>query len=243
MVHPVIRVVCFLVLAGFVAFGGVYDLALGFTIVVSVILFKRLQSLELSIRIIRRMRWLFLSILVVYLWFTPGKPLVSSVHPMMPTVEGMQMGLLRVFSLILIVLAVNYFVSAIARNKLVEAIMWLLYPINWFGIDHKQIALRIALVLELIPRVQHIVLDMKQQYVENISSNGLKDKAQRRNVVVVRVVSASQLVEQLFERVVSEAVKMPSEQIAISIASRPPMLQWFLPIGLTTLFWAFRYYM
>jgi len=240
MIHPVIRVVCFLVLAGFIAFGGVYDVAIGFLIVLSIILVRRLQSLELSIRVIKRMRWLFLSILFVYLWFTPGKPLFTSMHSLFPTIEGMQTGLLRIFSLVLIILAVNYFVSTIARNKLVGAIVWLLYPLNWIGVDHKRIALRIALVLELIPRVQNIVLDIKQQYTVNKSTDDITNGDRRRNVVIVRLASASLLVEQLFQRVVDEAVKMPPERIAISVASRPPALQWILPIGIVMMFWMFH---
>ena len=146
--HPVIRIVSFLILAGFVAFGGIYEIALGFVLVLSVILYRRLQSIELSTRIIKRMRWLFLSILIVYLWFTPGEPLLPIESDFMPTLQGLQTGLLRVFSLILIIFAVNYFISTIARHRLVQAIIWLLYPLNWIAIDTRQLALRIALTLE-----------------------------------------------------------------------------------------------
>lgn len=240
MIHPVIRVVCFLVLAAFVAFGGVYDLALGFLIILGVILFKRLQSLELSIRIIKRMKWLFLSILVIYLWFTPGDPLFSLPYAGIPTLQGMQTGLLRVASLILIILAVNYFVSAIARNKLVEAIVWLLYPLNWFRIDHKLLALRIALVLELIPKVQHIVLETRQQYESERPGDREEETKQHSRLIFSRVVSVSYLVERLFERVVNEAFNMQPERIPISFQSRPPFMQWLLPLVIAIMFFWLR---
>ena len=139
--------------------------------------------------------------------------------------------------------AVNYFVSAIARNRLVEAIVWLLYPLNWFGIDRKLIALRIALVLELIPRVQNIVLDIKQQYVEEKGQRREVEEGRPGNILMNRLTSASQLVEQLFERVVVQATRMPSEQISISVASSPPVLQWCLPAGIAALFWGSHYYL
>lgn len=236
MIHPVIRVICFLILSGFVAFGGLYELLLGLVVVSSVILIKRFQSLELSLRIIKRMKWFFLSILIVYLWFTPGVPVIDVAMPGIPTIEGLSTGSLRVMSLVLIIFAVNYFVSAIAREKLVEAIVWILYPINWIGIDSRTVALRIALVLELLPRVQNIVLDVKQGYQEQKSDNSVTTG---QNKIIAKLSAASRLVEQLFVRVVDEAVEMPHEKVSIAVSSNPPIIQWGVPILLTTMFlWA-----
>jgi len=237
--HPVIRIVCFLILAGFVAFGGVYELALGFVIVLSVVLFRRLKSIELTVRILKRMRWLFLSILIVYLWFTPGEPIIPIPSDYVPTVEGLKTGLLRVFSLVLIIFAVNYFISSIARNRLVEAIVWLLYPLNWLGIDSRQLALRIALTLELIPRVQQIVLELKQHFVDvDVDKERLRTSALPS--VLNRVTMASQLLELLFERIVDEAVKMPTEKIDVSTMQNPQILQWSVPVLLAGLFWGIK---
>lgn len=234
--HPVIRIICFLVLAGFVAFGGRYELALGFLVVLGVILAKRLQSIELSLRIIKRMRWLFLSILVVYLWFTPGQPLIPYPHVLVPSVEGLRTGLLRVFTLVLIILAVNYFVAAIARSKLVEAITWLLYPLNWIAIDNRLLALRIALTLELIPRVQQIVLDMKQIYLSEKSNTASQNRLSIAGRTIARLASISRLVEILFERVIDAAINMPEEALSIDTKNRPPLLQWLIPLLLASLF-------
>lgn len=238
--HPVIRIVSFLILAGFVAFGGRNELALGFVIVLGLILLKRLQSIELSIRIVKRMRWLFLSILIIYLWFTPGKPVIPYWHEFVPTWEGLQTGLLRVSNLILIILAVNYFVSAIARDQLVQAITWLSYPLNWIGIDNKLLALRIALTLELIPKVQHIVLDMKQHYFDEIArlkSQQLVIGARLKS----RLSSISRVVEILFERVVDNALHMTVEPLNVGTLRRPPVVQWLVPICLLALFLGIQY--
>ena len=237
--HPVIRIVSFLILAGYVAFGGLYELALGFVIVLSVVLFKRLQSIELTVRILRRMRWLFLSILIVYLWFTPGEPIIPTTASYIPTVEGLKTGLLRVFSLVLIIFAVNYFISSIARNRLVEAIVWLLYPLNWIGIDSRQLALRIALTLELIPRVQQIVLDLKQHHLD-AKKEQLHQSGVSKSLVLSRVTMVSYLMELLFERVVDEAIKMPSEKIEVGTMRSPHIIQWSIPLLLTGSFWGLQ---
>jgi len=237
MVHPVIRILCFLVFAGFVAFGGMNDLLLGYLLVLTVVLVKRLPSLELSLRTIKRMRWLFLSILVIYFWFTPGQPVLGGGYPYLPSVQGVQMGILRVSSLILIVLALNVFVSTIARQRLVEAIIWLFNPVSRLGLDCRSLAVRIALILELIPQVQQIVVDMKLQYGTDGSDQISNEYLHWRKRIVSRIVEISRLVELLFERIVNEAVNMHSETFAISTLSAPPLLQWGLPLSVAVLFW------
>ncbi|MCI0505375.1 MAG: energy-coupling factor transporter transmembrane protein EcfT [Gammaproteobacteria bacterium] len=240
--HPVIRIVSFLILAGFVAFGGLYELAAGFVLVLSVVLYRRLQSFELSTRIIKRMRWLFLSILIVYLWFTPGEPILPFASAFIPTFQGLQSGMLRVFSLILIIFAVNYFIATIARNSLVEAIVWLLYPLHWFGIETGQLALRIALTLELIPRTQQLVLDIKQHYVDaRINSNQPKRAAVRKSLVLSRLVMISHLLEMLFERTIYEADRMPPEKIVVDTMQKPPLSQWVVPVMIAGAFWGIQY--
>ena len=240
--HPVIRIVSFLILAGYVAFGGKYEIALGFVLVLSVVLYRRLQSIELSTRIIKRMRWLFLSILVVYLWFTPGEPILPVESALMPTLEGLQTGLLRVLSLVLIIFAVNYFISSIARNRLVEAIVWLLYPLNWITVDTRQLALRIALTLELIPRVQQIVLDVKQHYVDaQQNMDQSRQVTVKKSLILSRLAMISRLLEMLFERTIDEAVKMPSEKIPVDTMQTPPILQWLVPVMIAGMFWAMQF--
>ena len=237
VIHPVIRIISFLVLAAFVAFGGLNEILTGFLLVFVIMLIKRLQSMEVSLRIIKRMKWLFLSILVIYFWFTPGKSIIGNSVPYLPTIQGVQMGILRVLSLILIIFALNYFVSAIARNRLVEAIIWLLNPLSRIGFDCRALAIRIALVLELIPRVQQIVLDLKQTYKAESSVVINKEQLKWHHVVSSRITAISRMIELLFENVVSEALHMRSESISISLMSAPPLLQWSLPIAVLILFW------
>lgn len=234
--HPVIRIICFLILSAFVVFGGLYELALGLLIVLGVVIVRRFQSVELSLRIIRRMKWFFLSILIVYLWFTPGSPFMGIDVTGMPTEEGLKTGALRVLSLALIIFAVNYFVTTIARIKLVEAIIWLLYPMRWAGIDNRTIALRIAMVLEFLPRVQQMVLDVKQDYLHTPSESNDGKLETRKRKLKEKLSVAGLLVEQLFVRVVDEAVRTPHETINLAQASHPPLIQWIFPVLLSALF-------
>ena len=91
-------------------------------------------------------------------------------------------------------------------------------------------------MLELIPKVQNIVLNVKQDYQEQKLDSLIKTK---QNKIVAKLAAASRLVEQLFVRVLDEAVEMPHEKISIAVSSNPPIIQWGVPILLITLFlWA-----
>lgn len=182
------------------------------------------------------MKWFFLSILVVYLWFTPGSPLFGLDIPVVPTVEGVRSGLLRVMSLVLVIFAVNYFVTAIARTKLVDAVVWLLYPINWLGINTTTIALRIALALEIIPKVQQIVLSARQDFQDHNMDSVENQYINQKNIVWNKLSAASRIVERLFVRVVDEAMNMQHERITLGENANPPLLQWGIPLTMLVLF-------
>ena len=67
--HPRIRLVSFLIFAAFVAVVKPWPL-------------------------LKRMRWLFLSLLILYLWFTPGQPLLPT-FSRTPTLELLVLSNLR----------------------------------------------------------------------------------------------------------------------------------------------------
>ena len=235
--HPVIRIILFIILAGFVAFGDSRQLLLAFLLLFLALASSRFQSLQLSVRFLKRMRWFFVSILIIYLWFTPGRPLIGEGAAYMPSIEGLQTGALRICSLILIVLAVNYFVSMIARNPLVAAIVWLLSPLKLIGIDHKIIALRMVLTLELIPKVQGIVMDvanLEHSTAERKFSNSSFRQFGKK--LLVRLSSIGGTMEKVFEQILREATTMESKVIDIKSIHRPPVYQWFYPLMLYGVF-------
>src|SRR3569623_569741 len=70
--HPVIRLVCFMMLSLALAVGGWLHLLLG--ALVAAVLFARAGAAAwvTIMPMMRRMRWLWLSLVVIYFWFTPG---------------------------------------------------------------------------------------------------------------------------------------------------------------------------
>jgi hypothetical protein len=163
------------------------------------------------------MRWLFLSLLVIYFWFTPGQPLLFSSGP---TQEGIETGLLRISSLIMLVMAVSLLLQTTAREQLIAAIRWLAMPLQWAGIGTDRLAVRTVLTLEIVVEVQQLL----KQHVP----------AEEGRKPIARIGNAA---SGLFQGVIARAEQAPCQTIEIPDYGQPPAYQWIYPLTLGAIFW------
>lgn len=108
-----------------------------------------LQVLQMS----NRLRWFFLSILLLYCWFYPGTPLFPWMGDFSPIEEGIDEAALRISSLLLIISYCGFLLLLTPRNELIAGIQYLLTPLKLIGIDSSSFALRLALVLAIVPQL------------------------------------------------------------------------------------------
>ena len=106
------------------------------------------------LRMMRRVRWLLLAILILYGWFTPGTALIPAWAPYSPSLEGLQQGLLRAAVLLAIVAAVYLLITTTPRGDLVAGLLWCGRPLRRLGVDDQRFAVRLVLALEAVPEVQ-----------------------------------------------------------------------------------------
>lgn len=179
-------------------------------------------SLTSAWPLLRRMRWLFLSMFILYFWFTPGR----SVLPFygMPSVAGIDAGVLRVSALILLVLAVNLLLQLTQRQQLLSAILWLATPLRWLGIDKSRLALRIMLTLETVGQVQQM-----------LAGTAAPRDAPRHPIKRIGAVAAA-----LFHESITRAEQAPCVKITVPDHGHPPLYQWLYPLLLATVFWIAR---
>ncbi len=218
--HPVIKVVSFLVIALFLTRARLYGIALTLILLASLYISGIQFNLHSTWRMLRRMRWLFISILVTYLWFTPGVPLIPLLEEYSPTAEGAAGGVLRVATLSLIVIQVGLLLQTTSREELVGAIRWLAAPLGIVGLDRNRLALRIMLILDSVDEVQILL----QKQMLEFSAKGKK---------ISRI---AQSVGGLFQAVVSRAETAPLCPITITEQEWPPFHQWLYPAFLVLLF-------
>ena len=92
---PVVRLVTLLVVAGIAGTGRPVLLLYAALVTLLACSLQDAQVLKTIWRALLRLRWLLLSIAVIYLWLTPGAPLVPAWGDASPTREGVQAAVLH----------------------------------------------------------------------------------------------------------------------------------------------------
>jgi hypothetical protein len=222
-VHPVIRIVIFLIFAGFVSLAGSSQLIVGALLLVTLYCLAKPAYLISAFGMIRRMRWFFLSIFIIYSWLTPGQAVAfpfTAYASWLPTTEGIVSGLMRAASLSLILMGVNLLLRCTSRQQLVMALYWLASPLRVLGISRERLSIRIALVLEMIGEVQEVVRDAFAEV-----------RGRVRSLDDIGAFAAG-----VFHKVTRHAENMPVNSITIDGCHAPAALQWLLPVMMCMMF-------
>ena len=93
-----IHIVLFLILAVALSMGGVVHLWLGVAVLLCAYMVAPNRELRKLGSLLLRLRWLWISLLVVYLWFTPGQALFTLFPDWSPTYEGLLHGMMSAFA-------------------------------------------------------------------------------------------------------------------------------------------------
>ncbi|MRD72468.1 hypothetical protein GH865_04280 [Rhodocyclus tenuis] len=104
-------------------------------------------------RLIRRTRWLLLSLFAVFAWGVAGDPLWAGWGA--PTREGLDEAALQLGRLLLVLVVVAAFLEKMPLGTLLSGARCLLQPLRWTGIDADRGVIRLMLALryaEALPR-------------------------------------------------------------------------------------------
>jgi energy-coupling factor transporter transmembrane protein EcfT len=149
--HPGIRILIVMVSAVAVANGDVRALLGGVILSLALHVAAGLSMRDGLLTMILRMRWFFLSIMLLYAWFTPGTALLPALSAYSPSQQGVAQGLTRCLVLIVLLSLVHWLVRSTKRDQLIQGIYWLAKPLVWWGLKPDVIAVRLDLVLETVP--------------------------------------------------------------------------------------------
>lgn len=148
--HPLIRLICFMIFAAFISLGEGTVLVAGIVLLVIIgCLTREKPSAKLWI-MLKRMRIFYLSILLVYLWFTPGEIIVTGFTSWSPTYEGLYLALERILALCLLVVAVEALLRLTPREQMLSGLYYLATPLVIVGINRNQFIVRVMLTLDLV---------------------------------------------------------------------------------------------
>lgn len=215
--HPVIRVSLFLVFAVSVSRLLVPQFFLAALILLTMLMFNTPVRWALLVKSLRRLRWFYLTILLLYGWLTPGQAISSLPVIQNLTLQGIQAGLLQVTSLMFMVTALILLLGQLARDKLIGAIFWWSYPLQWIKISRERLVLRLMLTMDAVQSLQ-------QQLTKPTTT------AERRwQKIADLLLTTMQQTEQ-------SALQTASKEITIQTLPAPPLWQWCYPVLIIVLF-------
>jgi len=99
------------------------------------------------IQLLRRTRWIMLSLLLVYAYSTPGQPLSDSFGMFGPSREGLLDGVLQLTRLLAALAGLAILLDRLHRQQLIAGLYTLLAPMQWIGLSRERLAVRLALTL------------------------------------------------------------------------------------------------
>lgn len=100
--------------------------------------------------LVRRARWLLVSIVLISAWMTPGLPLVQSLGSLAPTLEGLSEGGEQALQLVSMLAMVAILLELTPVPAIIGGIHGLMWPLRAFPALRERIALRLLLVLQYV---------------------------------------------------------------------------------------------
>lgn len=107
---------------------------------------KRLLTL------LRRTRWVLISLLIIYAFMTPGIALWSLPYLPNPTREGLLDGFMQLSRLICVLAGLSLLLTSLSQERLISGLYVLAYPLRYVGLSRERIAVRLALTLQYAER-------------------------------------------------------------------------------------------
>jgi len=112
-----------------------------------VLLFALLLSAHKLLQLLRRTRWIMLSLLIIYAYSTPGQPLLDALGMFGPSREGLGDGVLQLTRLLAALAGLAILLDRLHRQQLIAGLYTLLAPLQLIGVSRERVAVRLALTL------------------------------------------------------------------------------------------------
>lgn len=220
LLHPVIRILCFLILVTYLASMHLPDMLL-LTAFFFAFASKNFRNhMSVLSRFVWRLRWFWLSILILYS-LLPLNVSTSSTYAVSMLV-GLSEGLVRCLALLLVIMYFVLLVHPIPLEQLQQSWYWIIRPLRFVGINPEVISMRIALTFHAVRELQTVSMRPEQK------------------------LSFRQLPQSLFE-FMQLAIEKSAAQAMHTVQEEQPLRlpqprQWWLPVGLLIVLSLLRYY-
>lgn len=162
--HPSIKIICLVVLA--LAIHSLSRNALWLMAGISS-LFLFYYRVYVFLRILKRVRWLLISMLLIFAFNTPGEYLPQWPFEIAPTYEGLEAGVLQAARLCLMLAGISLLLATTNREDLMAGFFLLLYPLCYLKLSPERFAARLWLTLHY---VDHAAEKSQAGFFERLTS-------------------------------------------------------------------------
>jgi energy-coupling factor transporter transmembrane protein EcfT len=102
------------------------------------------------LRSIKRFKWFFLVMLLLFAFNTPGEHLVSWPFALSPTYEGLLAGGTQTLRICVMLAALSLIIAANTRQQLISGFYFIFSPLKYLGLEVERFAARLWLTLHYV---------------------------------------------------------------------------------------------
>ena len=106
------------------------------------------------LRSIKRFKWFFLVMMVIFAFNTPGEHIASWPFIISPTYEGLTAGLTQTLRICVMLAAISLIIATNTRQQLISGFYFTFSPFKYLGIEVERFAARLWLTLHYV-ELQH----------------------------------------------------------------------------------------
>lgn len=166
--HPLVRLLALLLLAILVQLLAWRGLLVLSAMLIVLLVVLRVVSL---FRVLRRARWLLLSLLLIYAFATPGEYWMGFPLPWQPTYEGMLAGVLQATRVVLMLAGLALLLATTTREQLIAGVYMLLRPMQVVGVAPERFAARLWLTLHYVEQAPLPQRHMMHELLESFDGH------------------------------------------------------------------------
>ena len=148
--HPFVKIACFFFLLLLLQYLSPSSIAV---LCGLVCLLATVLNLPHFSQLIKRMRWLFLSLLLVYAYATPGEYLAFLPLNVAPSYEGLHLGLVQIAKLLIAVASLSALFASASKSQLMAGLWTLLSPLRLVGLNVERFTVRMLLTLHYVEQM------------------------------------------------------------------------------------------
>ena len=148
--HPFVKIACFFFLLLLLQYLSPSTIAV---LCGLVCLLATVLNLPHFSQLIKRMRWLFVSLLLVYGYATPGEYLAFLPLNVAPSYEGLHLGLMQIAKLLIAVASLSALFASASKSQLMAGLWTLLSPLRLVGLNVERFTVRMLLTLHYVEQI------------------------------------------------------------------------------------------